>query len=271
MLLNMKLNDILIRYNKISKNDIIYLLRYKYNCDISDILTMQNLEIDESSLDSDIRRLLTNEPIQYIVGSVDFFGCRIDVGQGVLIPRLETEYLVDILKKEALFEKHVLDLCCGSGAIGISIAKNYGAKVTCVDINDDAVYFTQKNAILNNINIEVIKSDLFEKCSKKYDLIISNPPYIPTCDIEELNENVKNFEPKIALDGGEDGLDFYRRILMDIGNYIVEGGIIYFEIGYNQGEALKKMMKNDFLEVEVLPDLQGRDRIVRGKYRKKNV
>lgn len=265
-ILNMELKEIVKKYS-ISKDDLIYILRYKYNIDIADIITNQAINLDEKLIADDLVRINKNEPLQYIVGSVDFLGCKIMVGKGVLIPRVETEYLVDLLKKENLQNKKVLDLCCGSGAIGISIAKNYNAKVTCSDISKKALEFTRKNAQINEVNIDVLESDLFENINEKFNLIVSNPPYIPTTEILHLDENVRKYEPNIALDGGEDGLYFYRKIIEESIKYLAKNGIIYFEIGYNQADDVKKLLEKDFINVEVLTDLAKRDRIVRGRYR----
>lgn len=183
---------------------------------------------------------------------------------GVLIPRQDTEILVEEVLKVAQKEDNILDLCTGSGIIGISLAKNLlSDKITAIDISDTALNVAKRNAKKQNVNIKYIKSDLFENVQDKFDIIASNPPYIETETIESLTEDVKN-EPILALDGGEDGLDFYRKIAKDAKEYLNENGKLFFEIGYNQKESVSKILKQlDYKDIECVKDLADNDRVIK--------
>ncbi|WP_294154422.1 peptide chain release factor N(5)-glutamine methyltransferase [uncultured Clostridium sp.] len=212
-------------------------------------------------------------PVKYILGKCEFMGIDLHVEEGVLIPRDDTELLVEEVLKNIGEdeEKQVCDLCCGSGAIGISIA--YLRKNIKVDVLD--YYPIPEKVTLINIEkhnlqdrVSFIKSDLLDvsiKNSKKYDIIVSNPPYIEEEEIEKLMDDVQKYEPHTALSGGTDGLDFYRRIVSQSREVLKESGILAFEIGYNQGEAVKSLMeKAYFKEVRVIKDFASLDRIVIG-------
>lgn len=212
------------------------------------------------------------KPFAYITGIKEFMSLEFEVNQDVLIPRPETEELVEAIISD--FENSspdILDLCTGSGAICISLAhyiKN--ARCTGVDISSKAIDLAKRNA--KKLGLE--KKCTFKKADvltsydfgRKFDIVVSNPPYIETCVIESLDNTVKNYEPRLALDGGDDGLMFYRTITDNISHYLKKGGMLYFEIGYNQGEALKDIMQEKFAHVKILKDLSGNDRIALGKY-----
>lgn len=213
-------------------------------------------------------------PIQYIINEKEFMGLDFYVEEGVLIPRPDTEilveYILDYIDKVYGKEKiDLLDIGIGSGAIGISIAyykKN--ANVYGVDISDSALRVSNINRVRFNLNnVTLIKSDLFENIDKnrKFHIIASNPPYISRRDMEILQEEVKNYEPKIALEGGLDGLDFYRRIIPESKCYLYEGGLLILEIGYDQNIQVRNMMEREgFINIKTLKDLQGFDRVVLG-------
>lgn len=209
-------------------------------------------------------------PLQYLTGEQEFMGLPFSVNEHVLIPRQDTEVLVEeairILQKD-LPEASVLDLCTGSGCIGISI-RSFCQKtqVTAADISEDALQVARRNAKENQVPVEFIRSDLFEKISGSYDMIVSNPPYIPSRVIETLMPEVRDHEPMGALDGKEDGLYFYRRITEESVAHLNAGGYLLYEIGYDQGEAVSGYMReNGFHEIEVIRDLAGLDRVVRGR------
>ena len=208
----------------------------------------------------------TGRPLWYCIGDTNFYGYTIKVDERVLIPRPETEELVVAALKNINIDKTVLDLCTGSGAIAIAINKESGAKVVAIDISEDALALAKENSILNGADIEFIKSDLFEAITnennRKFDVIISNPPYIKESDIDELQNEVKDFEPKIALNGGQDGLDFYRRIAVDSKAHLNEGGMILFECGMGQAKEIAKMFCG-FTHVEIIKDYQNIERIVK--------
>lgn len=215
-----------------------------------------------------IEKRATRYPLQYILGEIEFMGFDFNVRENVLIPRMETETLVDEVTKEVKKNAAVLDLCCGSGVIGISVAKNTQAKVVSVDYSDDAIALTKENAQKNNVNIEVIKSDMFNGLVKKtFDIIVSNPPYIPSEIIPTLEVEVKDHEPIMALDGGKDGLNFYRQIVDQSPKYLNGEGMLFLEIDFDQGQDLLDMIgKNPFFkEVELQQDLTGKDRFIKAK------
>ena len=209
-------------------------------------------------------------PLQHITGEQEFMGLPFCVNEHVLIPRQDTEVLVEeairVIQKE-MPEAAVLDLCTGSGCIGISIQSFCSnTQVTAADISEDALKVAQKNAKENQVPVEFVHSDLFEEISGSYDMIVSNPPYIPSKVIETLMPEVRDHEPIKALDGKEDGLYFYRRITEESVAYLKPGGYLLYEIGHDQGEAVSSYMReNGFDEIEVIRDLAGLDRVVRGR------
>ena len=218
------------------------------------------------NIEEAIERYKNGEPVQYIIGDVNFYGNTIKVNKDVLIPRYETEELVEktIKKIKNKFNKKidVLDLCTGSGCIAITIKKEINSNVTATDISSDALEVAKKNVNLNNVDIKLINSDLFNNIDGKFDCIISNTPYI-SYD-EEIDEIVKNNEPNIALYAPNNGLYFYEEILKNIKKYLNDEFIIAFEIGYKQGESLVELA-NRYLNnvtISVEKDLQGRDRFL---------
>ncbi len=229
--------------------DIEYLKKY-YNGDINEAL----------------KRLEDGEPVQYIVGNVDFMGNIINVNPSVLIPRFETEELVSetIKRIKSTFNKKIdiLDLCTGSGCIAISLAKEVDSNVDATDISKDALEVAENNSKLNNTSINFVNTDLYTGINKKYDVIISNPPYISKD--EEIMDIVYKNEPSIALFADNNGLEFYERILKDIKSILKDKYIIAFEIGMTQFDRIKSL-KDTYLpeaSIECKKDMQGRDRMV---------
>lgn len=214
-----------------------------------------------------IKKLISGTPLQYITHIQQFMGLNYYVNENVLIPQPDTEILVEesikLINKKQTVE--VLDLCTGSGAIAISIAYYCKqTKMTATDISKSAINVARKNAKSNNVNINFIESDLFNQIpDKKFDFIVSNPPYIETDVINTLNEDVKN-EPYIALNGGKDGLDFYKRILDEAHNYLKQNGYLLLEIGYNQAKAITDLQYNNLklLTQQPIKDLAGNDRVM---------
>lgn len=231
-------------------------------------------------------------PLQHLTGVQEFMGLEFLVNEHVLIPRQDTEILVEEAMKQLRPGMQVLDLCTGSGCIGISLAKLWtgGAwqrtaaaeglpqviSVDGADISQEALKVAQKNAAKLDAPIRLFHSDLFdcfkEACNEQnamlgvYDMIVSNPPYICTSVIDELSEEVRLHEPFGALDGKDDGLYFYDRIIRESGAHLHKEGWLFFEIGYDQGEAVSRLMKeNGFAQVTVVQDLAGLDRVVYGK------
>ncbi len=216
--------------------------------------------IDEINKAVDER--ISGRPLWYIIGDTDFYGYTIKVDERVLIPRPETETLVENAIKHINSESTVLDLCTGSGAIAIAVKKKTGASVVAADISNDALSLAKQNAAENGADIKFIESDLFGNVEGEFDVIVTNPPYIPTEDINGLQTEVKNFEPTIALDGGVDGLNFYRKIAEEYKKYLKTDGLLFAEFGIGQAEELKKIFGET---AEILKDLEGKDRILKVK------
>jgi release factor glutamine methyltransferase len=223
---------------------------------------------------------MTHKPCQYILGSQEFMGMEFATAPEVLIPRSETELLVEQAcgKLEKLREKkleqtgngklRVLDMCCGSGCIGISVSKLVPAvSVDLADISDAAITLTKKNRERLQADCTVIQTDLFAQIEEKYDMIISNPPYIRTDEIPKLMAEVRDFEPHLALDGKADGLYFYDKIIREAREYLYEDGYILFEIGQDQLDAVRGfLVENGYVDIEGMKDYAGLDRIVMARY-----
>lgn len=226
------------------------------------------LESDKvSEYESVLRKRAEHIPLQYITGEQEFMGLPFYVNSSVLIPRQDTETLVEEALKVIQPEMRVLDLCTGSGCVLISILKNV-RDVTGLgtDISKQALLVAKENAKLNHVTADFERSDLFDEITETFDVIVSNPPYIPTEVIHTLMPEVAQFEPYQALDGKEDGLYFYRKIIQDCKHYLNPNGKILFEIGHNQGDAVSAMLRlMEFKDVRVVKDLAGNDRVVIGE------
>ena len=232
------------------------------------IFTLQQKVTEEEKefVEEIYTKLANHIPAQYIIGHADFFGMQLKVDERVLIPRPETEELVELILAENLKDNlKVLDIGTGSGAIALALAKNrLDWSVTASDISEDALELATENANAQNLNLSFIKSDCFSEISSKYDIIVSNPPYISREDQEEVGLNVLHSEPHLALFADEDGLAIYRRIAEDSKDYLNDGGKIYLEIGYKQGQSVPALFKENFPEKQVrtLKDQFGQDRMV---------
>ena len=217
-------------------------------------------------------RRAKGESLDNIFGYTEFYGLRFDVNKKVLTPRMETEILVEQVLKTARNFKNpkVLDLGTGSGAIAVSLAKNGIENVTAVDISKAALATAEGNAKKNDVKIEFLHSNLFEnlKRKRKFDIIVSNPPYIASDDIKKLDKNVRECDPILALDGGEDGLDFYRDIIPSSTKRLTNGGMLFLEIGKGQGKDVRKLMReNGFDEIKTIKDYSKIERIICGKFK----
>ena len=212
------------------------------------------------------KKLAAHMPAQYIIGHAEFFGMQLEVDERVLIPRPETEELVELILAENPEENlKVLDIGTGSGAIALALAKNRPDwTITASDISQAALDLARENAEIQDLNIFFKKSDCFSEISSKYDIIVSNPPYISREDQEEVGLNVLHSEPHVALFADEDGLAIYRRIAEEAKDYLNDGGKIYLEIGYKQGQSVPALFKENFPEkrVRTLKDQFGQDRMV---------
>lgn len=241
------------------------------------IILNRNLEIslkDQEEFFKLIKLRKDKMPVKYILGECEFMGLNFNVKEGVLIPRADTEVLVEEVIKEIKENgyNNVCDVCCGSGAIGISIGKYIKETIIdCYDISDIAIEVTKNNINKFQLNnkVYVYKSDLLDEAkrqNKMYDVIVSNPPYIKEEVIPTLMKDVKEYEPYIALCGGKDGLYFYNKITKNSVDFLNRGGLLAFEIGYDQGKEVKDILsENGFSNIKVIKDLAGLDRVVMGR------
>jgi release factor-specific protein-(glutamine-N5) methyltransferase len=210
---------------------------------------------------------LTGRPLWYIIGDADFYGYTVKVDERVLIPRPETEELAAMVVAAATKGQSVLDMCTGSGAIAIAVYKELEkngrpVNVTAVDISEDALALAKENAEYNGAEIKFVQSDLFKRLRGRFDIIVSNPPYIPTADIQDLQREVRDYEPHLALDGGADGLDMYRRIAEEATKYLNRGGMLIMEVGAGQAQDVVKMFKHCAYAM-IIKDMAGIERFVK--------
>lgn len=234
-------------------------------------------EIETEQYFDMIAQRAKRRPMQHILGETEFMGYPFVVRENVLIPRMDTEVVVDEALKLVNHKDSVLDLCCGSGVIGISLVKCAAEnkkvlKLTSSDFSDDAIALTKENAQLNDVKLDIYKGDLFEPLKrKKFNVIVSNPPYIKSDVIPTLDVEVREYDPIEALDGGEDGLDFYRRIVAEASDHLKKKGYLIFEIGHDQGMAVAELLKQsgNFENIEISQDLTGRERMVKGQLKAK--
>lgn len=263
--------------NKIEDASIIakILIQYVLKIDKNKIIIEKEKEVEkikEEEYKKYIKEIVQGKPIQYIINNQEFMKLNFFVNENVLIPQPDTEILVEkvleIVKKN--MESKILDICTGSGAIGISLAYYINkAKLTVADISSKALEISKINAKRNNVEekIKFINSDMFEKIEEKYNIIVSNPPYIKTNIIPTLDKQVQN-EPYIALDGGKDGLKFYRILIDEAPKHLEKDGILIFEIGYDQKEDIENLVKENknYKSMQVIKDLSQNDRVVILKY-----
>lgn len=230
------------------------------------LINYEDVEILDNKLEIyiyNLNKIIEGIPIQYITKKQEFMRLDFFVDENVLIPQPDTEILVEeVLKISKLYNKkiNILDLCTGSGAIAVSLAKYIkDVNIIATDISKNAIEIAEKNAINNNVEdkIKFVVSDMFKNIENKFDIIVSNPPYIETKEIEKLSKEVKN-EPIIALDGGNDGIKYYKIIADNYNKFLNIGGYLLLEIGYNQGESVSKLFKNS----EIKKDLSGNDRVI---------
>lgn len=261
-----------LKQHKIADADVDawYLLAYVFGINRADYILQAEMPQPEEEFkrySNLIDQRAQHIPLQHITGSQEFMGLEFDVTGEVLIPRQDTETLVEEVLK-VCEQKSVLDLCTGSGCIIISLAKLGNIeKAVGTDISQNALNIAANNARKHKVEVEFILSDIFENVKDKYDIIVSNPPYIPTGEIERLMPEVKDHEPWNALDGASDGLLFYQRIAAKLKVHLKENGMVFFEIGYNQGMEVRDILaKEGFYDITIKKDLSGQDRVVSGKY-----
>ena len=246
-----------------------FVYRILKNLSFTDFIFAIQQEIapeEKEFVESIYKQLVAHVPAQYIIGHVEFYGMELKVDERVLIPRPETEELVElILTENAKPNQSVLDIGTGSGAIALALAKNRPDwLVTASDISPDALNLASENASLQDLKISFKKSDCFAEIAENYDIIVSNPPYISRSDESEVGLNVLHSEPHLALFAEEDGLAIYRKIAQEAKNHFREGGKIYLEIGYKQGHSVPALFRKYLPEkrVRTLKDQFGQDRMV---------
>lgn len=253
-----------------AKLDAWYLLEQVSGLTRAEYFLHQEEEMEEEAyieLERLLKLRMNHIPLQQITGNQEFMGLPFRVNEHVLIPRQDTEILVEEVLKVSK-DKSVLDMCTGSGCIIISIAKLGKIKAAvAADISTEALLVAKENARENEAPVQFVKSDMFEEIHQAFDIIVSNPPYIKTAEIQKLMPEVKEHEPYIALDGDTDGLKFYRIIAEKAGEFLNKDGYLFLEIGYDQGEAVKELLSlNGFNDIRILKDLAGLDRVISAKH-----
>lgn len=288
----MNINEVLkvgreiLLQNNVDPREARLLLAFVLQVRKEELITIYEIsENDYKKYIEIINRRVLGEPYAYIVGYKEFMKLDFKVNENVLIPREDTELLVEevislvknkqnqLATNDSLITKNtvkILDMCTGSGCIAISLAKLLNnVDVTAVDVSEKTLDIAKENATINESKVSFVLSDLFENITGEYDVIASNPPYIQTKIIKELQKEVK-MEPELALDGGENGLDFYEKIINRAPEFLKNKGILAFEIGYDQGEDVKNIMaEQGFKEVTIRKDLGNQDRVVIGTWNKK--
>ena len=243
------------------------IIRHVLKISKNDYLLSRNKEIPEKKLGKLFEALDKRKdgvPLQYICKEWDFYGLRVFCGEGCLIPRQETELIAEETIKRLKKRGHFIDLCTGSGCISVAVLNNVKlSSVQAVDISAKALKYAEKNCKYHNLEdrMDIIRCDIAKFIPKrKADIIVSNPPYIKSEDMEKLSDEVKK-EPKIALDGGEDGLYFYRIIAERYGKYLKKNGIIICETGYDTADGVKKLFEENGFDAEIYKDVYGADRM----------
>ncbi|OLR64266.1 peptide chain release factor N(5)-glutamine methyltransferase [Peptoniphilus porci] len=275
----MKIKDALIEGREFLKNleytdptfETRRILTELLNKDLYYLIAHDEEELEKSVEEKYFNILIKRQcgiPLQYIFGKEDFYGRTFTVLENVLIPRQDTEISVEVIlklnKKNNI--KNMLEIGCGTGIVSITVDLESEEKIdiTSVDISPFAIKNSNINKKNLKSNIKILKSNLFEKINEKFDLIYSNPPYIKSSEIENLQIEVRNHEPRLALDGGSDGLYFYRKIIKQSQNYLNKNGFLVFEIGHDEAEDISSLMRKNF-KVEIFKDLNNLDRVVVGQ------
>jgi release factor glutamine methyltransferase len=255
---------------KHGRREALDLISFSLDVRPLDLYVQFDRPLDEKELErcrSLLKRRAVGEPIQYIRGKVEFFNCTIKLSRDVLIPRQETEILVDqvatCLAKEELAGKLLVDLCCGSGCIGIALKRRFpDLQVVSTDLSPEAVAIAKANATLNNVEVDFLVGDFLQPLKgRRLDYLVCNPPYIAEEEFSQLEIEVRNFEPKMALVGEDQGLAFYKRLAKEIPDVMSAGAKIWLELGHEQGKEVLDIFKDcPAKKMEVLQDWSGHDR-----------
>ena len=232
----------------------------------SDLITLESISKKEyKKLNKAVNKRLKGVPLQFIIGYSTFYNVEILESKHTLSPRFETELLVEKIVEFENKESSVLDMCSGSGCIGLALKKAGFEEVTLADKSRKAIKMMMKNARHNQIPVTIIRTDMFEDVTGVFDVIVINPPYIKSGDIKNLSTEVKKYDPRLALDGGEDGLDFYREIAKNAHKYLNINGVLYLEIGKNQEKDIEKLLQNNYKNITIIKDLNDINRIIRAE------
>ncbi len=260
----MKIKDILEKNN----NDLIIALTYLLNTN-KNLLFLNKEEALDEKIENELKiindKINEGYPLQYAIGKWNFYGLDLLVDKRALIPRYETEILVDLIINDNSNNKKILDIGTGSGAISLALSKNLkDSKIIGVDISKNAIDLANENKIKLNINnVEFKESDIFSNIDEKFDIIVSNPPYINKEDFEKL-DNKLYYEPQNALYGGEDGLYFYKKIIKNAKNFLNKNGKIYLEIGYDQKDSISDLLEEyGYKQIKSYKDFNDFDRIIK--------
>ena len=253
-----------LKLAEIDERDADYIIGYELNMPITDIpFSTQDLTKRQyNSIIKKVKLRCKRKPITKIFGKAYFCGKEFIVNKHVLSPRVDTEILVEQALNYVKPNDRVLDLCTGSGCVAVSIASNAEAYVEGCDISKNALKVAKQNVKKHKVNVDMYQSDMFSKVQGKFNVIVSNPPYIETGIVKTLDKEVVEHDPHIALDGGEDGLKFYRTIASNIKNYLLDDGVLLLEIGYNQGQSVSELFKDIARDVKVIKDYNDNDRVV---------
>ncbi len=260
-----QMQHILKKANRYEKSDLDYIFAEVLNKSRAEVRLVKTINItDYKKIQKIVEERASGKPITKILGHTNFYGLEFIVTKDVLSPRMDTERLVGTVLNDIKPKQTVIDIGTGSGAIAITIAKNSQAKVTAVDISEGALKVAKENAKNNNVKVKFVESNLFDAFRRftKFDVIVSNPPYIPSKVIDNLEDEVKKFDPIIALDGGADGLDFYKKIIDEAPKRLTRNGKIYFEVGINQALDVKKLLQKNFKDIRIVKDYNKIDRVV---------
>ncbi len=269
-----EVEDLFIK-NNIDKEEVNILFCEALNLSLPNLLLKAEIKNTQKSvINRAVNKRLKGMPIQKIFKRAYFYDYEFYINNNVLCPRPETELLVEeCLKDIKNIDKtkntnnciKILDLCTGSGCIAITLAKKCNAMVFASDISTKALNVARKNSKLLSANVKFIKSNMFKSIKQKFDIIISNPPYISSCDCKHLDREVKDYDPKLALDGGKDGLDFYRIIASNAKIYLNDNGKIFLEVGINEAKNVKNMLAKNGFDCYIKKDYNNIDRIVVGE------
>ena len=246
-----------------NKNEIYFIIEHFLGLSRADLVTLDSFShVQEKVINKVISKRIKGKSLQMIIGYTNFVDVKIIESKYTLTPRPETEYMTSLVLKEKNCK--VLDMCAGSGAIGITLAK-HGFNVTLADISGKCIHMIKRNLKENGVHAKVIKSNMFSKIDGIFDMIVSNPPYIPTKDVNSLEKDVLINDPIIALDGGKDGLKYYIDIAENAWQYLSNTGVLYLEIGMGQEKSVQKLLEKHYKNITIIKDLSGINRIIRAE------